>query len=88
MEIRPRHGEHELATATQHARHLGQDVVDAVDVLEHGVGEHPVEGRVGLRDGVAAGLVNGRIDAQNPRLRSLGWIGIDADHHTLTRHFE
>src|SRR5207253_10043918 len=64
MEVRAWHGENELPTAAQHARNLGDDGANVVDVLEHGDGQHPVERRIALRDALAASLVDGCVDTQ------------------------
>jgi len=80
MEFRPGHGENEFPARPQQPRNFSKHRLDLLDVLEHGIGENPIEAGVAFGHLVAPDGMHGRIDPKLYRLRCLGWIGIDPDH--------
>lgn len=83
MKFRTGHREHEFPVGPQHASHLLQHRIDFIDVLEHRVGEDPVEAVIRLRNADTSDDMNGGIDPKLSRLRSLGGVGIDSDQVAL-----
>ena len=79
MEARSRHVEYEFPTTSDQTRDLGKHGVDVRDMLQHRVGQRPVETGIGLGHLVAARDVDAGIDAQRPRLFDFSRIRVDAD---------
>ena len=84
MEFWSGHREHEFSVGPQQASHLLQHRIDFIDMLEHRVGEDPVEAAIRLGNTGSADNMNGRIDPKLSRLRSLGGVGIDSDQVALS----
>src|SRR5258708_36730275 len=82
MEARAWHRKYEDASWSQQARHLFQDRLEVVDVLEYRVGEHPIEASITLGDVAAPHGVHCCIDSKRLRCGCLFRIRVDSDQLT------